>query len=103
MPTPKQLETYTYRVVAFGFFFLTFTIICGAIWAEQAWGTYWAWDPKETWALITWIIYAVFLHLRFQKGMRGNRAAWFAVAGFLCVIFTYIGVNLLLPGLHSYA
>ena len=103
MLSKEQLDTYTYRLVSFGFIFLTFVMICGAIWAQQAWGSYWSWDPKETWSLITWIIYAIFLHLRIGRGMRGNKAAWFAMIGFICVIFTYIGVNILLPGLHSYA
>jgi len=82
---------------------LSLVIITGAIWAEAAWGRYWAWDPKETWALITWIIYSIYLHLRISKGWRGERAAWFSIIGFICVIFTYVGVNTLLPSLHSYA
>ena len=83
--------------------FLTLTILTGAIWAEQAWGSYWSWDPKETWSLVTWIIYAAYLHLRIRRGWRGKAAAWFAAIGFICVIFTYIGVNTFLPGIHSYA
>ena len=74
----------------------------GGIWAENAWGSYWTWDPKETWALVTWVIYLVYLHLRIRKGWSGRTAAIFGVAGFICVLFTYIGVNTLLPGLHSY-
>lgn len=74
-----------------------------AIWAERAWGSYWSWDPKETWSLITWIIYAIYLHLRISKGWKGKSAAIFAAVGFICVIFTYIGVNTLIPGIHSYA
>ena len=83
--------------------FLTFTILTGAIWAERAWGSYWSWDPKETWSLVTWIIYMVYLHLRLRRGWKGKAAAMFAVIGFICVIFTYIGVNTFLPGVHSYA
>ena len=103
IPDEKRLDIISYRVVAFGFLFLTLVIVTGAIWAEQAWGSYWSWDPKETWALITWIIYAIYLHLRLVKKWYGKPAALFAVIGFICVIFTYIGVNLFLPGIHSYA
>ena len=83
--------------------FLTVTILLGALWAEQAWGNYWTWDPKETWSLITWLVYAMYLHLRMGRGLKGKAAALFAVAGFICVAFTYVGVNTLLPGVHSYA
>lgn len=103
IPTEKKLDSISYRAVCLGFLFLTLVLITGAIWAEAAWGSYWSWDPKETWALITWIIYAIYLHLRISRGWRGKNAAIFAVIGFLCVIFTYIGVNTLLPGVHSYA
>lgn len=92
-----------YRAIALGFLFLTLCIVTGAIWAKRAWGTYWNWDPKETWSLITWIIYAIFLHLRLSRGFSGKKAAVFAAVGFLCVLFTYLGVNTLLSGLHSYA
>ena len=102
IPDEKTLDLIIYRAVALGFLFLTLCMITGAIWANNAWGSYWNWDPKETWSLITWIIYAVFLHLRIRKGMAGKKAALFAVLGFVCVIFTYIGVNTLLSGLHSY-
>lgn len=103
VPSSEKLDMISYRAVSLGFMFLTFCIITGAIWAEQAWGAYWSWDPKETWALITWIIYAIYLHLRINKGWKGKQAAMFAIIGFICVIFTYIGVNTLLPGIHSYA
>lgn len=103
IPMEQKLDSISYRAVSLGFLFLTFVIISGAIWAEHAWGSYWSWDPKETWALITWFIYAIYLHLRISKGWKGKSAAWFAVVGFVCVIFTYIGVNTLLPGIHSYA
>ena len=102
IPDEKTLDLIIYRSVALGFLFLTLCMVTGAIWANNAWGSYWSWDPKETWSLITWIIYAVFLHLRVRKGMTGKKAALFAALGFVCVIFTYIGVNTLLSGLHSY-
>jgi cytochrome c-type biogenesis protein CcsB len=82
--------------------FLTLCIVTGAFWAENAWGTYWSWDPKETWSLITWLIYTSYLHARLMANWRGKKAACLSVAGFLAVIFTFFGVNLLLPGLHSY-
>lgn len=98
----KQLDYLTYRMIALGFLFLTVVILSGCIWAEQAWSSFWSWDPKETWALITWIIYAIYLHLRINKRMAGRKMAVFAVASLVFVIFTFIGVNQLLPGLHSY-
>ncbi len=103
IPNKEKLDMISYRSAALGILFLTFTIITGAIWAERAWGSYWSWDPKETWSLVTWIVYAVYLHLRIRRGWRGRSAAIFAAIGFVCVIFTYIGVNTLLPGVHSYA
>ena len=103
VPDEKKLDLISYRAVSLGFLFLTFVIVTGAIWAERAWGSYWAWDPKETWSLITWIIYAMYLHLRISRGWKGKAAAVFAVIGFLCVIFTYIGVNTFIPSIHSYA
>ena len=103
IPNKEKLDMISYRSAALGILFLTFTIITGAIWAERAWGSYWSWDPKETWSLVTWIVYAVYLHLRIRRGWRGKSAAIFAAIGFVCVIFTYIGVNTLLPGVHSYA
>lgn len=103
IPPENTLDLIIYRSVALGFLFLTLCMITGAIWAQKAWGSYWNWDPKETWSLVTWIIYAMFLHLRLNRGWKGKKSAAFAVIGFLCVIFTYIGVNTLLSGLHSYA
>jgi len=102
IPTLPLLDQLSRRVVAFGFFMQSLVIITGAIWAEQAWGRFWGWDPKETWSLATWLVYAVYLHTRFARGWQGRRAAWLAIIGFACVLFTYIGVNILLPGLHSY-
>lgn len=103
VPDEKKLDLISYRAVSLGFLFLTFVIVTGAIWAERAWGSYWTWDPKETWSLITWIIYAMYLHLRISRGWKGKAAAVFAVIGFICVIFTYIGVNTFIPSIHSYA
>lgn len=103
IPDREKLDAISYRSVSLGLLFLSFTIVTGAIWAERAWGSYWSWDPKETWSLVTWIIYAAYLHLRLRRGWQGRAAAVFAVVGFACVIFTYIGVNTLLPGVHSYA
>ena len=98
-----QLDRLAYKLIAFGFLMLTIVILSGCVWAEQAWSTFWSWDPKETWALITWIIYAIFLHQRLRKSWRGKRMAWFAIIAFICVLFTFAGVNTLLPGLHAYA
>ena len=103
IPDKEKLDMISYRSVSLGLLFLTFTIITGAIWAERAWGSYWSWDPKETWSLVTWIIYAIYLHLRLRRGWRGRSAAIFCVVGFICVLFTYLGVNTWLPGVHSYA
>ena len=98
-----SLDAISYKMVVFGFLFLALGIITGAVWANSAWGTYWSWDPKETWSLITWFIYAIYLHVRFRKGWLGKKAAWVSVIGFLAMVFTYFGVNYLLSGLHSYA
>ncbi|MBR1758795.1 MAG: c-type cytochrome biogenesis protein CcsB [Lachnospiraceae bacterium] len=103
IPNKEKLDIIQYRSVSLGILFLTLTIVTGAIWAEQAWGSYWSWDPKETWSLITWIIYAIYLHLRIRRGWQGKAAAIFAIIGFICVLFTYVGVNTFLPGIHSYA
>lgn len=98
----ETCDTVVARTVSFGFLFLSVGIITGAVWANSAWGTYWSWDPKETWSLITWFVYAVYLHCRYMRGWRGKRAAWISIIGFASVIFTYFGVNFLLSGLHSY-
>lgn len=103
IPTKEKLDILGYRATVLGFMFLSFVIITGAIWAQKAWGRYWTWDPKETWSLITWLIYAIFLHLRISRGWKEKRAAWLLIIGFLCVVFTYIGVNIFIPSLHSYA
>jgi len=101
--SPETLDDITYKSIAIGFPIFTLGgLIFGAIWADQAWGVYWSWDPKETWSLITWFAYAFYLHSRLLRGWRGKKAAAVAVVGFVMVIFTYLGVNMLLSGLHSY-
>lgn len=103
-PDLETLDTLTYRAIAVGFPIFTLgALIFGAVWAKYAWGDYWSWDPKETWALITWIVYALFLHVRVVKGWKGRATALIAVIGFLSTLFTLFGVNYLLSGLHSYA
>jgi cytochrome c-type biogenesis protein CcsB len=103
LPSLKVLDDLNYRALTFGFPLLTLGIITGAVWAEYAWGRYWGWDPKETWSLITWFLYAAMLHQRLTVGWRGRKAAIMAIVGFLSVMFTFLGVNLLLPGLHTYS
>ncbi len=98
----REMDRLIYQAVVLGFIFLTLGILTGAVWADQAWGRYWSWDPKETWSLITWFIYAGLLHARLVKGWAGRRIAWIAVLGFMAVLFTYFGVSFLLSGLHSY-
>ena len=97
-----QIDYLCYRLVTLGFLLLTVVILSGAIWAEQAWSAFWTWDPKETWALITWILYSIYLHLRMRKKLSGKIMAWFVVIAVPVVLFTFVGVNTLLPGLHSY-
>ena len=97
-----RMDFMSYRLIAFGFLMLTITILTGALWAEQAWSSFWTWDPKEVWALITWIIYAVYLHLRLRSKRSGIKMAWFALIAVPVVLFTFAGVNTLIPGLHSY-
>jgi len=101
LPGAGMLDELTHQMVMFGFLFLSAGIITGAIWANSAWGTYWSWDPKETWSLITWFVYAALLHARLIRGWQGRRIAYISIAGFMAVLFTYFGVNFL-PGLHSY-
>jgi len=102
MPSQDQLDDVTYRMIAIGWPLLTGGIVTGAVWANSAWGTYWSWDPKETWSLITWFVYAIYLHARYVRGWKGTQMAVISSVGFLAVIFTYLGVNLVLSGLHSY-
>ncbi|SNB46233.1 cytochrome c-type biogenesis protein CcsB [Geobacter sp. DSM 9736] len=101
-PPDRVLDDINYKAIMIGFPLLTLGIITGAAWANYAWGTYWSWDPKETWSLIVWFVYAAFLHARLTRGWVGRRAAWLSIVGFGATIFCYLGVNLLLSGLHSY-
>ncbi|TYO99314.1 cytochrome c-type biogenesis protein CcsB [Geothermobacter ehrlichii] len=102
LPSLEVLDSINYKCLTFGFPLMTMGIISGAVWANSAWGGYWRWDPKETWALITWFLYAALLHGRLTIGWRGQRAAIFAIIGFLCLLFTFLGVNTLMSDLHSF-
>ena len=103
VPSADRLDQLAYRVNAFVFPLWTFAVIAGAIWAESAWGRYWGWDPKETWAFITWVVYAAYLHARATAGWKGHKAAVVGLVGYGCFLFNYFGVNLLFSGLHSYS
>jgi cytochrome c-type biogenesis protein CcsB len=103
LPSAVELDRITYKTICLAFPLLTLMIAAGAYWANQTWGSYWSWDPKETWAAITWLVYAGYLHMRITRGWRGRRAAYFAILGFAVVMFTFFGVTYLLPGLHAYA
>jgi len=103
LPSADNLDRITYKTISLAFPLLTLMIAAGAYWANQTWGSYWSWDPKETWAAITWLVYALYLHMRVTRGWRGRRAAYFAIVGFAVVMFTFFGVTYLLPGLHAYA
>ncbi|HET6758390.1 MAG TPA: c-type cytochrome biogenesis protein CcsB [Propionibacteriaceae bacterium] len=103
LPSSRKIDLIAYRFLAFAFPLWTFTVVAGAIWAEYAWGRYWGWDPKETWALVTWVIYAGYLHARSTAGWRGTRAAVIAIIGLGSFWFNFVGINLLVSGLHSYA
>jgi cytochrome c-type biogenesis protein CcsB len=102
LPSLQVLDEINYKLITLGFPLLTLAIITGALWAESAWGTYWRWDPKEVWSLITWFIYALILHARLTAGWRGKRVAILSIIGFMAVLFTFFGVNLLLKSLHSF-
>lgn len=102
LPSLDMLDDVTYKAIALGFAFFTVATILGAMWAAEAWGGYWSWDPKETWALIVWLNYAAWLHLRFSKGWRGTPMAWWAIVGLFVTLFAFLGVNMFLSGLHSY-
>ncbi|MBB5547604.1 c-type cytochrome biogenesis protein CcsB [Paraburkholderia fungorum] len=102
LPELDVLDDVMYKSISLGFLFFTIATILGALWAADAWGGYWSWDPKETWALIVWLNYAAWLHMRLVKGLRGRMAAWWAIAGLLITAFAFIGVNMFLAGLHSY-
>jgi cytochrome c-type biogenesis protein CcsB len=99
----RYIDTLIYRLIIFGFPFLTIGMTTGSAWANVAWGTYWGWDPKETCSLITWLVYVVYLHMRILKGWKDSKSAWLCIVGFLATLFTFIGVNFILPGLHSYS
>jgi cytochrome c-type biogenesis protein CcsB len=103
LPSAEALDRITYKTICLAFPLLTLMIAAGAYWANRTWGSYWSWDPKETWAAITWLVYAGYLHMRITRGWRGRRAAYFAILGFAVVMFTFFGVTYLLPGLHAYA
>ena len=103
LPEPATLDKVAYRTVAFAFPIYTFGVIAGAIWAEAAWGRYWGWDPKETWAFIAWVIYAAYLHARATAGWKGRSAAWINLLGFSAMTFNFFVVNIVISGLHSYA
>lgn len=103
LPTADALDRLTYKTICIAFPLLTLMIAAGAYWANRTWGSYWSWDPKETWAAITWLVYAGYLHMRITRGWRGRRAAYFAILGFVVVMFTFFGVTYLLPGMHAYA
>ncbi len=102
LPSLDVLDDIMYKAIAVGFAFFTIATILGALWAAEAWGGYWSWDPKETWALIVWLNYAAWLHMRLMKGLRGQVAAWWSVGGLLVTTFAFLGVNMFLSGLHSY-
>ena len=103
LPASATLDRLAYRTIAFAFPIWTFAVIAGAIWAEEAWGRYWAWDPKEVWSFVTWVVFAGYLHARATVGWRGRRAAVLAVVGFAALVFNVVAVNLVISGLHSYA
>ena len=102
LPPPEVLDDLMYKAIAVGFAFFTVATILGAFWAAEAWGGYWSWDPKETWALIVWLNYAAWLHMRLMKGLRGSLSAWWALGGLVVTTFAFLGVNMFLSGLHSY-
>ena len=101
-PIALQFDQLIYRVILFGFFLLTIGVVLGAVWANESWGSYWSWDPKETWSLITWFVYAGYLHATRTRGWIGKPAAILVLVGFAVTLFCYLGVNLVLSGLHSY-
>ncbi|MGO8957697.1 MAG: c-type cytochrome biogenesis protein CcsB [Streptosporangiaceae bacterium] len=103
LPGAVVLDRLSYRSILFAFPVWTFGVMAGAIWADHAWGRYWGWDPKETWSFITWVVYAMYLHARATAGWRGKRAAYIQLAGFACLLFNVVGINLWVSGLHSYA
>jgi cytochrome c-type biogenesis protein CcsB len=101
-PSLEALDSINYRCMSYGFPFLTIGIITGSIWAGMAWGSYWNWDPKETWSLITWLVYAILIHNRLTIGWRGRKTAYMMILGFFSILFTFLGINFIIGGLHSY-
>ena len=102
LPDSAAIEEIMYKAIAVGFLFFTIATILGALWAKAAWGGYWSWDPKEVWALVVWLNYATWLHLRLVVGWRGKILAWWAIIGLFITAFAFVGVNMFLSGLHSY-
>ncbi len=102
LPSLGFLDNLGYRTAAYGFVFLSLGLISGSVWAQRAWGSFWSWDPKETWSLVLWLVYLLYLHGRFAKGYKGRRCAYLAIAGFAVMLFTYLGASFLFRGLHSY-
>ncbi|GAA2025558.1 c-type cytochrome biogenesis protein CcsB [Nocardiopsis rhodophaea] len=103
LPSPELLDRVSHRFILFAFPLWTFGVIAGAIWADEAWGRFWGWDPKEVWSFITWTVYAAYLHARATAGWRGSKATWIGLIGFACLLFNFFGVNYMFSGLHSYA
>ena len=103
VPRPAQLEVLSFRINAVGFVLWTFTLVSGSVWAEDAWGRYWGWDPKEVWSFVIWVVYAAYLHARVTSGWRKQNAALIALAGFACIIVNYGIVNVFFVGQHSYS
>ena len=101
-PSLEVLDSINYKCMSYGFLFLTIGIITGSLWASMAWGSYWSWDPKETWSLITWIVYAILIHNRLAIGWRGRKTAYMMILGFFSILFTFLGINFMVGGLHSY-
>ena len=102
LPSLARLDVMQYRIIAVGLPLLSLGIITGAMWAKEAWGAYWQWDPKETAALLSWIVYAGYMHLHTRPNLRGTFTAWISILGFVSIIFCYLGVNIWISGLHSY-
>ncbi len=103
VPTALSLENLAYRINAVAFVLWTFTLMAGAIWAEEAWGRYWGWDTKEVWTFVIWVVFAGYLHARATRGWTGTRAAWLCIVGYLCILYNFGIVNVFFSGLHSYA
>jgi cytochrome c-type biogenesis protein CcsB len=103
LPTAEKLESFAYRLNVVGFVLWTFTLICGAIWAERAWGRYWGWDTKEVWTFVIWVVFAGYIHARATRGWRGSRSAILGIIGFATVLFNFVVVNTMFTGLHAYS